>query len=427
MRSPRRSLLGHPVMVVLLSLLATLEVAAILTFCQQRTDQWDFSHYYVSSVAARMGINPYTNDLTPLASRLGLKIKEINRATNPPSFVLAFEPLTLLRPIAAYWVWFSMNLSALALSLFLLLRDFPRERPLEVWSLAALSIIYPPVIDHFFLAQTQIFIMLILILMMTALRRGNDFAAGFLLAAASLLRIYPVIVTGYLAVTGRWRALIYTIILGIIGVLLTASILGVGRTLSFVELFAFLTGPHWLKIPVNVSLDAFISRMFWSAGSATAGLELARKITVVSAGILLLLATVRVSMAEGKDDDTEWKFSLWVVAMVLLSPTAWPHYLIFLLIPFSGLVIGGRKNLMSPKTAWLGLISAASVFAGFYGGATARASHLDFFALIAQLLVCSSPLAYIAICSFGSDIAASRPPQPPRMAARSQVKAVYRA
>ena len=109
---------------------------------------------------------------------------------------------------------------------------------------------------------------------------------------------------------------------------------------------------------------------------------------VASAGILLLLVTVRVSMAEGKEDDTEWKFSLWVVAMVLLSPTAWPHYLIFLLIPFSRLVIGSRENLVSPRTAWLGLTSAAFVFSCFS----------------AQLLVVSPALAYMAMYSFGSDI-----------------------
>ncbi|MBV8360641.1 MAG: DUF2029 domain-containing protein [Deltaproteobacteria bacterium] len=413
----RHGLLGHPLTLVLLSLLATVEATAIFGLCQQRTDQWDFSHYYVSSVAARMGIDPYTSDLTPLAGRLGMKIEEINHATNPPSFVLAFELLTLLSPTAAYWVWFLMNLGALAFSLFLLLRDFPRDKPMEVWSLIALSIIYPPVANHFVFAQAQIFIMLMLLLMMGALRRGNDFVAGFMLAAASLLRIYPIILTGYLAVTNRRRALIYTIVFGILGLLLTASHLGIGRTLGFIKLLAFLTGPHWLGVPANVSLDAFISRMFWLAGSATAGLELARKIAVVSASMLLLLATVCISVAAGKNDDTEWKFSLWVAAMVLLSPTAWPHYLIFLLIPFSHLVIGSRKKLVSPKTARLGFISAASVFAGFYITAATHARHPDFSAVIVQLLACSSALAYIAMYSFGSDIAVDWPLQSYRVSA----------
>jgi hypothetical protein len=142
MSPPRRSLLGHPLTVVSLSLWAILAVAAVLVRCQQRTHQWDFSHYYVSSDAARRGINPYSSDLTPLADRLGLQVNEINRATNPPSFVLVFELLTRLKPSSAYWAWFSINVSALAFSLFLLLTDPPRGRPLEVWSLAALSIVY---------------------------------------------------------------------------------------------------------------------------------------------------------------------------------------------------------------------------------------------------------------------------------------------
>jgi hypothetical protein len=32
---------------------AFLDAAAVIVCCQQRTNQWDFSHYYVSSDAAR--------------------------------------------------------------------------------------------------------------------------------------------------------------------------------------------------------------------------------------------------------------------------------------------------------------------------------------------------------------------------------------
>ena len=64
-----------------------------------RSNQTDFSHYYVSALAMRRGIDPYTTDLKPLASlknqcssrskanRLGLDVEEINIGTYPPSTV----------------------------------------------------------------------------------------------------------------------------------------------------------------------------------------------------------------------------------------------------------------------------------------------------------------------------------------------------
>jgi hypothetical protein len=253
-------------------------------------------------------------------------------------------------------------------------------------------------------AQVQILMMLMLIGMMIALKRGHDCAAGLLLAVASLLRIYPVVIAGYLVVTRRWRALLYTIKFGVIGMLVTASILGIGRTLSFARLFTFLTGRHWLGVAANVSLDAFISRIFWLAVPATSVWEMVREITVAGADICVLLATVFISLAEGDEDDSQWRFSLWIVAMVLVSPTAWPHYLIFLLIPFSRLIIGSRRGLVSTRTAWLGLISAGFVFFGFYGVLTTRLHHPALSAVTAQLLVFSLAFAYIAMYSFGADI-----------------------
>jgi glycosyl transferase family 87 len=404
MNPTRRSLLGHPLIAGLLCLWAFLDAAAVIVCCQQRTNQWDFSHYYVSSDAARRGINPYRSDLTPLADRLGLQVNEINRATNPPSFVLTFELLTLLKPNTAYWAWFSINASALAFSLFLLLVDLPLGRPLEAWSLVALVIVYPPIIDNFLFAQVQILIMLLLLGMMAALRRGHDLAAGLLLASASLLRIYPVVIAGYLVVTRRWRALLYTIMFGVIGVLVTACVLGVGRMLSFAQVYTFLTARHWLGVAANVSLNAFVSRVFWLAGPATAGWEMARKIAVAGVDILMLLATVLISLAAGDEDDSQWRFSLWVVVMVLVAPTAWPHYLIFLLIPFSRLLIESRRDRVSPKTARFGLMSAALLFVGYHGASITHIPHPALSAVTAQLLVLSLVLAYISMYSFGADL-----------------------
>jgi hypothetical protein len=100
---PMFSLPDRPYIFVSVSALALLYAGILLLSLGSRARTWDFSHYYVSALAMRQGINPYATSLAPLASSLGLDIKEIDKATYPPTFILLFEPLTLLAPVSAYW------------------------------------------------------------------------------------------------------------------------------------------------------------------------------------------------------------------------------------------------------------------------------------------------------------------------------------
>ena len=75
-----------------------LHLAVVCWKLPARVDRPDFSHYYASALAARKGLNPYTLDLKAYAARLGLHVGNNIRATYTPTFILCFEPLTLLSP-----------------------------------------------------------------------------------------------------------------------------------------------------------------------------------------------------------------------------------------------------------------------------------------------------------------------------------------
>jgi hypothetical protein len=80
---------------------------------------------------------------------------EINRAGYPPTFLLCFEPLTLLSPVTAYWVWFDFNCVAIAAALMLLLRDEDRLDVRTASCLCALAMPYTPIRENFRYAQTR--------------------------------------------------------------------------------------------------------------------------------------------------------------------------------------------------------------------------------------------------------------------------------
>jgi len=323
--------------------------------------QIDFSHYYASALAMREGIDPYTTDLTPIAASLGLDLAEMKLATYPPTFVLCFEPLTLLPPVPAHWVWAGMNVVFLAIALYLLLDGLPADTDLRL-ALAGLAILYAPVTDNFFYAQTQILILLLLVLFMRWMKSGRYALAGSALALAVLLKVFPAVLVCYLVLRRKERAIAYTGLGVVLGGVVTLVLVGVARSLHFLQVLPFLISSDFLGRPENVALAAMVTHLF-RAVSQAARLELARRVAVLIADLGLLALTAHATLKSSKlsDGGDEHVIALWVVATVLLSPTAWMHYLVLFLLPFAVFVRLHLRGEAPPVAAGLELASYSIV------------------------------------------------------------------
>lgn len=108
-----------------------------------RTANFDFADFYTWAYAARIGLNPYSSAaVIPLAKRLGV---EAMRANYPPPFVFAIEPLSLLPPLPAFWLWHGINFCFLLIAVWLLVADLDTSRQRVIFACAAL--LYGPVTD----------------------------------------------------------------------------------------------------------------------------------------------------------------------------------------------------------------------------------------------------------------------------------------
>ena len=226
--------------------------------------------------------------------------------------------------------------------------------------LLGLAILYAPITYNFYYAQTQILILLLLILFVRWLKSERYALAGSMLALAVLLKVFPVILMGYLMLRRQGKAIVYTRLGLIIGGIVTLTLVGVARSLHFFQVLPFLTSPFWLSQAGNVALGAMISRLFWfSADLSGPGVEFARRAAVTIAELSLLALTARVTLRSSKlpDKRDEHVIALWVITAILLSPTAWCHYLVLLLIPFAVLVRQRLRGEASLRSAWLGLAS----------------------------------------------------------------------
>jgi Glycosyltransferase family 87 len=234
-------------------------LTSVVSGLPARANQTDFSVYYTSALIMREGGNPYTADIAPAARRLGLDVGPLVRDDSVPFFLLCFEPLTKLSPGRAYSVWIGISGAALVAAMILLLHGLGGRALL----LAPLMLLYQPVADHFAYARTEILILLMFVLMMRWLERGHDAAAGLILAFAGALRLFPLLMGGYLLLMGRWRALWYLAIgLAMLGVV-TVAALGPARCASFADRAIFSSQYQFAAMFLDISLSAFVSRLFW--------------------------------------------------------------------------------------------------------------------------------------------------------------------
>jgi hypothetical protein len=350
---------------VLLDAVALASVGIIALDLPARARRWDFSHYYVSAAVLRAGGNPYLTDIRPVGDRLGVQIGLIDRATYPPTFYLLFEPLTLLPPLAAYWIWIALTTLELAAALYLLFGPASGLSTRAGIAAAAVAVSYAPIGYHYHFAQCQILILLMIAAMARLMERGREAAAASMLAMAALLRVFPILLVGYLVVRRRWRMLWWTGAWLAVGALVTVGVMGFGRSLSFFRVVPFIVSDSFIRQFGHVSLSGFVAREFsYVAGDhpSLAVIEWRRIVTLIGEfGILALTVAATVRAPSAESDDNWRALSLWIVAMIIVSPTAWLHYFVLLIFVFAQMVIAASRGRISGRTLWAALASFAMV------------------------------------------------------------------
>jgi Glycosyltransferase family 87 len=316
----------------------------------------DFVCYYDSALALRSGLDPYTTNLTAIGNRFGFETGPLIYGVDTPFFLLLFEPLTRFPPAAAFWVWTAINLVILAVAIYMLLVRRPGLDASTGWLLGALILAFYPVGWNFFWAQTQVMIMAVLVLAMRAMEDEREAAAGLMVALAGLLRAYPFLLLGYFALRRKWRALKFAIVGAVAGALIPAAMLGFAQCLSWVHGAAWVSNHDRMIFPFVISIAPFVSRMFWALFGSTTGLaaDWFRRAAIVAADAIVLGMTVRATLGGvGRRDDNFRIYSLWIVTTILLSPIAWHHYLVLLVIPFVQIAIATARNRASRRALWM--------------------------------------------------------------------------
>jgi hypothetical protein len=283
---------------------------------------------------------------------------------HPPFDALLFVPLTLLPYDVAIVLWSVMS----SLSYLWISRIILHELRINLaghWIVlgAGLALCWYPFQAHIALGQLSLLVITCIIGSWALLRHQRDWLAGALLGLACLIKLFPGMIILYLLLRQRWRAVGASLVVLVIGWLLTLLIVGSDDLLRYflqiVPQNATQVGPF----PINVSLIGVISRLLvdglWVRPLIVAPQAASLLIALSGLGLLVLLARqVRRIPTTQHGNDTA--FALVCLAMLLVSPLTWQHIFPLLALPF-GLLLRNLQRWPDQRNLRLCLLSLASV------------------------------------------------------------------
>jgi hypothetical protein len=384
---PRISIRRLPITITaatILAIVAALSLAQRIPAAAYRYNDLDFVTFYNWWTDYSNGSDPWVVQSKPLDFRPGLP--RPRACNNTPFFIEVFSPLSRLDQKTAFWIWQASQLLCLVAAVLMLARgsDPALGAPATIIVLS-LSLLSRQYVGQLVYAQVTGMLLVLLIASWFCARREQHVAAGFCLALAALLKLYPVTVGGYFLFGRRWRSLLWAIGFFVAGVMLTHPV-------HWLELVTHGLSVSYEKVAeAELTVLAFVRRsVAHIAGTtiATAPMFPVMAITALVDLALLAVAAIATIKSRERADLDGLLFGLWIALALLISPLAWiqetilllPAYLFGILAAWDGL----RRSEPARQTA---LIAGGAILAGCIATALIKAiPHPEFSVLLAAFL-----------------------------------------
>jgi hypothetical protein len=323
------------------------------------TDGGDLCRDFVDAGRLLQGHAPYA----PIAT-----CGPLHHSPHPPLAFLLLVSLATLPVPAAALLWDLLMLAALVAALWLIWVELGAKMPLR-WLALGLGalVVWTPLLDTWLEGQIGPLVLLLLVLAWRARRTERPWAAGIWLAVATLIRLYPILLFVYPLLRREWRLTIGGIAAGIGLTVMTLPFVGIGDYLRYIFVEAPASSAEWINDAHNISLRGWLGQIFVGSNTihpiiSAPGLVTPLFILGVAAalGVLLWRSWQARFLALGSvGDESAWLLALPV--MLLISPLAWPHYAVILLLPW---ILAGFMRWQEGRwsIAALALVAAVALF-----------------------------------------------------------------
>jgi hypothetical protein len=318
-------------------LIALVHVICIAVVLPSRTFTYDFNHSYVSSRLLREGHNPYRTSLAIESEKYGFVHTEmIPTATNPPSLLWLFAPLTMVPPRAAFWVWVGVEAVSLAIILWLtrhLLRGRFTRRAWRFFCAGVLA--SAPVYWHFVFSHVEMTLGAVLLAAYAWHKDGRHDRACWAVMLTGMTKIYPLMLLPWFVWRSkcpawkRWRNTA-GLLLGALAIILVT-----GRTL-WADFFQIaIPTIRWWSVghAFNFTLPSFVINLGQVLRSGSAQLKPGRLWWGAGTAIGLGAVLAAYAFCVTAEEDEDMQFSVLCLAMIAGGLTAWAYYFVLLIYP----------------------------------------------------------------------------------------------
>jgi len=291
---------------------------------------YDYFYFFSTTRALEAGLEEvYLSDEMGRFSRELSEGRWEIRGNHPLPFYLLYRPLARLDFQTGYLVHLWLGLGLYAVGVATLARALIPE-PRLAWTISALltagGLLLGPGVDNLWLGQVGHHLTFALAMTFVLGSAGRPAGAGFFLALAVLLKLYPALLALYYLRRGNWQVVAW-----MAGTLLALGLIsgltwGFGHYAHFLE-WAARTG--YRSVLSNQSLMGLLALFFGE--EAGPGLKAFNLLALTGASAGLLAAGRRW----GGDSRTRQalEFSAWILASTILAPLSWAHHHLVLLLP----------------------------------------------------------------------------------------------
>jgi hypothetical protein len=306
---------------VFVVLIALLFVVKLVQTVAERAGEpiSDLAAFYEGAARLQDGLPLYETDVDFYAKPI--------QYIYPPPIALLLQPFHSYA--TAWWVWAGVSFISWIAALALLVRELSgelRERIPPAWwpLLLAELIAFTPVLSHFFWGQTQLQLLLLLVISWMLLRRDRDTAAGIVLGVAIAIKIFPLLLFVPLFARQRWRCLIAATLSAAAVLAVSYAIVGWEQAYVF---FADVLPRHGGSVIANSTNHTTIAAMLTNAFGAPA-------LSYYASLLVRALVMAAVLYGAWRMRDAAQAFALGATTLVLVTPVVWEHYFVLIYLPW---------------------------------------------------------------------------------------------
>jgi hypothetical protein len=311
----------------------------IIGILPSRVHQLDFSHYYISSRALIEHQDVYSVDFRDAFERYRFAYNDgIPRPTNPPLLIWLFALFAWMAPIHAFWSWALFQAVSCVVIMWMMKRALAEYSSTLVWPLSCAALLLSTGLYlNFMLSQVQLPLLAMILGAYLFHKERRVLTALTIVIIAGMIKLYPLVFVPWFI----WRSTTIArkrIIYALYALVLACGIIyasGLNLWIDFLKTGMPIIRNAAINGPGNYSLPALFVQLGYSLYGFVPPRGVERHLMTAGGFVgmgIILSAYVSFFWTKGRRD---LEFALLCIVSVLGGITAWPHYLIFLLFPFS--------------------------------------------------------------------------------------------